>query len=338
MNKFRPTDATISVAISEIEKSIDLMMRIELNQGKVSEYAMLMRSGAFFPPIDVAEVDGTLMLTNGFHRVEASKQNGKTEIVAKIRLNATYEDAQDDAIASLRANSFGGLKHSSADKQKAVLMCLNMERHKLQSTRVIASMCGVSHELVAKIRKRLLTAVNNLQPETPTDAVDSAPTRKRKSKKKTKAVAPFKPKPPPPVNLERPPDVFEGLTPEQIAALPPRHVYTRKVIDELAVADRKALREFTFAVRDFGTAARKFQAIPRFFEPDEYLKVAATMENGGAMHINKLLDALNAIISAARELQPFVTMEAIRKIAAAPKIGEPPAEELATRMDTDDLR
>jgi hypothetical protein len=121
-------------------------------QAKVNEYALAMKDYATFPPIECVEVDGVMLLTNGFHRVEAKKRIGETTIAAQVHVNGTYQDAQDAAIRSLRANSYGGIKHTNADKRKAVSMALRMERHRDKSDRMIAEMCGVDHEFVRNSR------------------------------------------------------------------------------------------------------------------------------------------------------------------------------------------
>jgi hypothetical protein len=98
-------------------------------------------------------------LVDGFHRVEAAKQAGITELPF-IEKSGTYREA---LLFSLGVNSIHGLRRSNEDKRKAVFTLLNDEEWSQWSNRVIAKQCSVSEFLVRQLRKEPdsnLSAIN----------------------------------------------------------------------------------------------------------------------------------------------------------------------------------
>ena len=135
-----------------------LQVRCEINEAAVSDYAEAMSDGAEFPPIIVFG-DGTrYYLADGFHRVASAKRLQREEISATV-----YEGGFADALRyALGANTLHGLRRTNADKQRALEIA--WERRNivipdpkgedesgtptgLPSSRQLASVCGVSHEL-----------------------------------------------------------------------------------------------------------------------------------------------------------------------------------------------
>jgi ParB-like chromosome segregation protein Spo0J len=106
--------------VDRIKRHAFLMMRVELSQPTITTYAAALESGAEFPPIECTEVDGELLLTNGFHRLAGHQNAGRTEIQAIV----TERDMDDALLAAARSDNYNGLKRTNADKRKAILALL----------------------------------------------------------------------------------------------------------------------------------------------------------------------------------------------------------------------
>ncbi len=72
------------VAIKDIVCSSDFQVRAGLNARTVTNYTMAYKSGAVFPPVTIAKLDGKLILVDGFHRVEALKALGRESVRAEV--------------------------------------------------------------------------------------------------------------------------------------------------------------------------------------------------------------------------------------------------------------
>ena len=121
-----------------------------LNLSTVAEYAERMKAGDKFPPI-VCFFDGeNYWLADGFHRLQAWKDNTPLEpILAEIHLGT-----QRDAILySVGANAQHGLPRSNEDKRQSVLRLLNDPEWEKWSDNQIARRCHVSQPFVSKLRK-----------------------------------------------------------------------------------------------------------------------------------------------------------------------------------------
>jgi hypothetical protein len=114
----------------------------------VAEYAAVLVEGGVFPPI-VVFFDGEFhWLADGFHRLEAHKKVGNTEIDADVR-----QGTQRDAILhSVGANATHGLRRSTEDKQNAIRTILLDAEWRQFSDRDIAKRCGVDHKTVGRMR------------------------------------------------------------------------------------------------------------------------------------------------------------------------------------------
>lgn len=138
--------------LSQIRTDGGTQVRASLNDLTVAEYAEAMADpDTVFPPVIVYH-DGTdYWLADGFHRVAAWKQIGRSEVPAEIR-PGTRRDAILHACA---ANSAHGLRRTNADKRRAVETLLRDEEWSQWSDREIARRCAVHHGFVAKIRREL---------------------------------------------------------------------------------------------------------------------------------------------------------------------------------------
>ncbi len=162
---------------------VNLQQRVEINNSVVDDYANAYSEGTELPPITVWREEGKreegignsdnnqlfdshhselttvhcplptarYYLVDGFHRVEAAKQAGITELPF-IEKSGTYREA---LLFSLSVNSTHGLRRSNADKRKAVMTLLQDSEWSQWSDRVIAKQCKVSHTFVAKLRNQV---------------------------------------------------------------------------------------------------------------------------------------------------------------------------------------
>jgi hypothetical protein len=142
----------IPLNLSSIITDAGTQTRATINDEVVKEYAADMKKGDKFPAIDVFKVDGRHILANGFHRVEAAKLNGTSEILANLH-EGTLTDAIKFAVGANRTN---GLRRTNEDKRK----CVNIAFEKLGglSDNQIAELCAVSQPFVSAMRKETKTA------------------------------------------------------------------------------------------------------------------------------------------------------------------------------------
>lgn len=144
--------------------------RSEIAFAVVEEYAAAMADGCAFPPV-VVYYDGTdYWLADGFHRREARKVVGFTDVEADVR-QGTRRDA---VLHSVGANADHGLRRTNEDKRRAVRKllediqprCKDAGRHVCHDQhwtewcwstwvdREIARRCGVSDRMVNGMRPR----------------------------------------------------------------------------------------------------------------------------------------------------------------------------------------
>ena len=120
-----------------------------VNEEIVKAYADQMRARVIFPPVRVFTDDTTYWLGDGFHRVEAAKRAGRDKIAALVQKGTRL-----DAIKfGFKANDRHGLRRTNADKRYAVGLAI--KEFRCLSSNAIAELCGVDHQLVAKVRRQL---------------------------------------------------------------------------------------------------------------------------------------------------------------------------------------
>lgn len=141
----------------------NLQTRVALDEQTVLDYAELYREDeTTLPPVEVMQVSATgeILLTDGFHRLEAARRAGRT----RIRCNFSFGSLNDALRAALRANAAHGLRRTNADKRKALKMAWE-HRHQLfggdPSHDVLAEACGVSKKTVKRFRKDIAGGDND---------------------------------------------------------------------------------------------------------------------------------------------------------------------------------
>lgn len=137
--------------ISQIELDSSTQFRVDIDEGKVAEYAQLMTDGVELPPIRVIADGSKTYLVDGWHRLYAHKKLEKTAIMAELTVG-TYRDA---VLAALSANNDHGLPTTNQDKRKKVLFALRDPDLSQLSQREIARLCGVTQAMVSKVKNEI---------------------------------------------------------------------------------------------------------------------------------------------------------------------------------------
>jgi len=119
----------------------------------VEEYADLYRAEETLPPLEVFDVNGALVVVDGFHRLDAAfRAAGSLAGVATLPVKVVGRGPMKDAVwHALGTNTRHGLKRTRADKRKAVRMALELGTDR--SDREIGRQAGVSHTMVSKWRR-----------------------------------------------------------------------------------------------------------------------------------------------------------------------------------------
>lgn len=87
------SEEATSLPIEGILRLAEYQARTATDRTTVLRYASAMRSGAPFPPVTVANVEGALVLVDGFHRVEAYQNTGASMVLARV-VTATPAEAR----------------------------------------------------------------------------------------------------------------------------------------------------------------------------------------------------------------------------------------------------
>jgi hypothetical protein len=152
----RGEDVTERILLRDLRLDGETQTRAAMNQGRVAEYADLMKDGEEFPPI-IVFFDGTVYwVADGFHRAHGAKQAGRVHIEADVR-QGTKADCIRFAVGANKEYDHAGLRRSSADKRRAVEMYLTLiwGEGKDESSRTIAEACGVGDWLVKAVKNEL---------------------------------------------------------------------------------------------------------------------------------------------------------------------------------------
>ena len=137
----------LELPLDDLVLDPNLNLRDRLDDFTVERYA---ESWQRLPPITVWDVDGQLLLADGFHRHAAAVMLGKRTIRAEVRHGSMPEAL--DYVSSV--NLFHGLPLTRAERRRAVEVKLKL--HHDWSDRRMAEELAVSRELVAKIRRQLI--------------------------------------------------------------------------------------------------------------------------------------------------------------------------------------
>lgn len=310
---------TTEIDVADIISNKAMLMRVKVDGSTVRQYAKAMESGAVFPPVICFEVDGDLILTDGFHRVAAYKSRGIEKIQADVRIGS-----MDDAIlAAVRANAHEGLARNNADKEKAVKALLASEKWRGMSDREMSREAAVSPTLVGKLRKA------SIQLSTADSSIGANRETRVGKDGKRRPVIQSKPKPPntpilalpaPPTPTPSNPPPLPKFTPEQLGAPPPElakeqdpdsppgvtramawsqkygHVHLRPLDERLRAEQEKKVTSFIAWLRDLEKPADALMKCA--LDPDQFFATLRDMK--GAAMATKFRDRMAA-------LEPLIT-------------------------------
>jgi hypothetical protein len=322
---------TTEIEVADIISNKAMLMRVKVDGKTVRQYAKAMEGGAVFPPIVCFEVAGELILTDGFHRVEAYKSLGVEKVNADVRIGT-----MDDAIlAAVRANAHEGLARSNADKEKTVRALLS-SGWAGNSENWIAQTASVHHSVVKRIKKDVESgsrARTSNETNAPIYEGRVGKDGKRYPAKRAKptslplpaapvAAAPAKPAvaaAPAPTSISKPPPLPQ-FTPEQLGAPPPElakeqdpdsppgvtraqawtqkygHVHLRPLDERQRAEQEKKVTSFIAALRELEKPADAL--MKHALDPDQFL--ATLRDIKGSAMAAKFKDRMAAI-------EPLVT-------------------------------
>jgi len=148
----------MKIKLSRILTDSGTQVRATIDAVTVKDYAEAMRiespdSTKKFPPIIVFDTgEDKLVLADGFHRVEAAKENDFTDIEAEVRKGTRAEALK----CALGANTSHGLRLTNADKRRSVELAL--KEWPTLSDNELGRICAVHHSTVAAVRREIQPA------------------------------------------------------------------------------------------------------------------------------------------------------------------------------------
>ncbi|MEM8555705.1 MAG: ParB/RepB/Spo0J family partition protein [Pseudomonadota bacterium] len=140
-----------TLMINAITVDETLQIREQINADTVDDYAVAIKDGATLPPVLVFQDGPVSRLVDGFHRLAAAKRAGKRKIQVEMREG----DRRAAYLHAIGANATHGLRRTNADKRRAVTAMLKDAEWAAWSDREISNHVGVSHTLVAKMRREI---------------------------------------------------------------------------------------------------------------------------------------------------------------------------------------
>jgi hypothetical protein len=138
-----------NIELSKIRIDGETQRRDKIDQGTVDKYAELMADGEEFPAVALFYDGVSYWLADGFHRYHAHNKNNAETILAEV-VNGTLRDA---IFFSLGANKKHGKETTRDERKNNVLYMLRDIEWSESSDRQIASVCGVTHVTVWRLRK-----------------------------------------------------------------------------------------------------------------------------------------------------------------------------------------
>lgn len=138
------------VVISSITRDLSLQIRSRMNEPTVNKYRDCMKNGQEFPPVRLAKIDDSLILVDGWHRLEAAILLGRHSIIASIQTMSPSEAAWEAAAANLTH----GLPLKSAEYREVFRVFVkagkNRRGRSYLSYRDIALIVGSSHMTIRR--------------------------------------------------------------------------------------------------------------------------------------------------------------------------------------------
>lgn len=138
------------IKISELNMNAGTQQRV-LNHDTVERYAGLLTDGTEFPAVGVVRDGESLILWDGFHRVNAHVAADRDKIEAEI----TIGTRRDALWLSLGANKDNGLPNDKTALKRKLRIVFEDNEWAGKSLRDIAGHVGCSHEWVKQVRKQI---------------------------------------------------------------------------------------------------------------------------------------------------------------------------------------
>ncbi len=137
--------------LDEIEFDQELYPRNSVDWLISYRYSQAMKSGAEFPPIQVAKFEGKFILVDGMHRINAKKNLKEEYIDAIVRTGLTKDQIYIEAV---KANIKHGKSLSAFDKAKIIIKLEDMK----MSLKEISEIINIpSEKLKSFVANRLTT-------------------------------------------------------------------------------------------------------------------------------------------------------------------------------------
>jgi len=143
-----------ALALERITQDHTIQQRVGgLQSARVREYSTAMKNGDTFPPVVVFQEKGKdeYWLADGFHRCEAAKDAGLTEINADVQVGTR----RDAVLYAACANAGHGIRRTNTDKRKAVWTLLHDKQWKKWSDHEIAKKTHTTQPFVSKLRREV---------------------------------------------------------------------------------------------------------------------------------------------------------------------------------------
>ncbi len=136
------------LSLNQITDATELQPRKEMDLDTLREYSNAWLEGAEFPPVDVFFDGEVYWLADGFYRVRSARKANLDAIKATVRDG----DKRDALLFAAGANATHGVRRTTEDKRKAVLVLLDDPEWCLWSDVEIAKACRVSTGTVSRLR------------------------------------------------------------------------------------------------------------------------------------------------------------------------------------------
>lgn len=141
-----------TLAIKGLVTDGGTQVRSEISDETVTQYADALGRGERFPAVIVFRDKNTDVLADGFHRVRAYQEAGRSEIEADV-----YQGKRDEALwFALGANRAHGQRLSGDDKRRAIEIAYEAWPDVSQVR--IAKQVGCAQQYVSRIRAQLTTS------------------------------------------------------------------------------------------------------------------------------------------------------------------------------------
>ena len=127
-------------------------------------YAKAMKSGAKFPPITVALFEGKNLVVDGFHRLDAYKQNKETHLEVEILKGLNKKEI---FIESVKRNIGHGRQFNSQERTRIII---TLEKWKI-SQEVISEIIRIPTDDLQPFVAKRITRITETQEEIPLKSI-----------------------------------------------------------------------------------------------------------------------------------------------------------------------